>query len=101
MILKAEEARDEQAKVKSIMDCLATENSWKLSENFDRICKERHRFDNDLDLDFSLDRHFITESLDAADDDDHADERFAYQLRNQREALKPLCSNNLDGAQMR
>ncbi len=67
MIEKAEEARDEQAKVKSIMDCLATENSWKLSENFDRICKERHRFDGEIDLDFSLDQHFVTESLDHDD----------------------------------
>lgn len=64
MIEKAEEARDEQAKVKSILDCLATENSWRLSENFERTCKERHRFEGEVDLDFSLGQHhFITDSL--------------------------------------
>lgn len=42
MIEKAEEARDEIRKVKNMADCLATENSWRLSENFERNCKERN-----------------------------------------------------------
>lgn len=41
MINKAEEARDQSKKVKNMADCLATENSWRLSENFERNCKER------------------------------------------------------------
>jgi hypothetical protein len=42
MIMKAEEARDaENGKVKALADCIATENSWRLSENFERNCKER------------------------------------------------------------
>jgi hypothetical protein len=40
MISKAEEARD-PSKVKNILDCLVTENSWRLSENFERNCIEK------------------------------------------------------------
>jgi len=44
MIQKAEEARDQSKKVKNMADCMITENSWRLSENFERNCKERiHR----------------------------------------------------------
>jgi hypothetical protein len=41
MIEKAEEARD-QNKVKNMADCMATENSWRLSENFERNCIEKN-----------------------------------------------------------
>jgi hypothetical protein len=41
MIEKAEEAREDQRKVKNFAECVATENSWRLSENFERNCKER------------------------------------------------------------
>ena len=46
-------------------DCLATENSWCLSQNFERDCKERARFQIDDDINFSLD--MVTHS----DEDDH------------------------------
>ena len=46
MIQKAEQARDE-SKVKNMADCLVTENSWRLSENFERTCKERNQFNVD------------------------------------------------------
>ena len=52
MILKAEEARD-QNKVKNILDCLATENSWRLSENFERSCIERNQINIEDQIDFS------------------------------------------------
>jgi hypothetical protein len=41
MIQKAEQARD-QHKVKNMLDCVASENSWRLSENFERNCKEKY-----------------------------------------------------------
>jgi hypothetical protein len=37
MIEQAEQNR----KVKNLQECLASENSWKLSENFEKNCKER------------------------------------------------------------
>jgi len=37
MLSKAEEARQ----VKNMAQCLANENSWRLSENFSKICKEK------------------------------------------------------------
>ena len=56
MILKAEEARD-QSKVKNILDCLVTENSWRLSENFERNCIERSQINIEGNLTFSPDMH--------------------------------------------
>jgi len=38
-----------------MMDCLATENSWCMSENFERDCKERARMKIDDDINFDLD----------------------------------------------
>jgi hypothetical protein len=42
MIGKAEEDRERQ-KVKSVIDCIAYENSWKVSQNFEKNCIERMR----------------------------------------------------------
>ncbi|CDW79565.1 UNKNOWN [Stylonychia lemnae] len=53
MIQRAEQERDN--KVKNMMDCLATENSWCLSENFERDCKERGQMKIDDDINFDLD----------------------------------------------
>jgi hypothetical protein len=39
MIQKAEEKREH--KVKNMAECLASENSWRISENFEKNCKER------------------------------------------------------------
>ena len=33
---------------------LAGENSWRLSENFEKTCKERRKFDLEDDLSFSM-----------------------------------------------
>ena len=42
MISKAEEAREN--KVKNMVECLiANENSWRLSDNFEKNCKERFK----------------------------------------------------------
>ena len=41
MINKAEEERDQQNNVINMADFLAIENSWKLSENFMRNCREK------------------------------------------------------------
>lgn len=40
--MKAEQARDEKRKVKDVTDCLGTEQSWRLSENFERSCIEKN-----------------------------------------------------------
>ena len=55
MIEKAEEARD-QHKVKNMVDCVASENSWRLSENFERNCKERYPqlLDEDIEISFEM-----------------------------------------------
>lgn len=37
------------------MDCLATENSWCLSENFERDCKEKCQLQIEDDINFSID----------------------------------------------
>ena len=36
-------------------DCVATEHSWRLSENFDRYCKERNEINLEDQMNFSLD----------------------------------------------
>lgn len=41
MLKKAEEARQ----VKNMAQCIAYENSWRLSENFNKICKEKCQVD--------------------------------------------------------
>jgi hypothetical protein len=40
MIQNAESARD-KGKIKNVAEFLADENSWYLSENFERNCKDR------------------------------------------------------------
>jgi hypothetical protein len=60
MIEKAESARD-QNKVKNMVDCMANESSWRLSENFERNCKERGDFNLDEDVHISLDMQSYTE----------------------------------------
>lgn len=55
MIKKAEEARD-QSKVKNMADgMMAFENSWHLSENFERNCIEKCHMSIEQQLEFSLD----------------------------------------------
>jgi hypothetical protein len=56
MIERAESARD-PSKVKSMIDCVASENSWRLSENFERNCKERGEFNIDEDVHISMEMH--------------------------------------------
>lgn len=56
MIERAAEARN-KADVKDMTEYLAGENSWRLSENFEKNCKERRQFDLDDDLSFSMDMH--------------------------------------------
>ena len=51
MIQRAENEK----KVKNMIDCLATENSWCLSENFERDCKERCQLQIEDDVYFSVD----------------------------------------------
>eukprot|EP00347_Sterkiella_histriomuscorum_P000386 403376061 len=53
MIARAENEREH--KVKSMIDCLATENSWCLSQNFERDCKERCQLQIEDDINFSID----------------------------------------------
>jgi hypothetical protein len=36
-------------------DCMANENSWHLSENFERNCKERCQMNIEEEFEFSLD----------------------------------------------
>jgi len=36
-------------------DCVANENSWHLSENFERNCKERCQMNIEEEFEFSLD----------------------------------------------
>ena len=53
MISKAEEAREN--KVKNMVECLiANENSWKLSDNFEKNCKERFKKNMEKNLEFSM-----------------------------------------------
>jgi hypothetical protein len=59
MIQKAEEARG-QHKVKNMADCLATENSWRLSENFERNCIERNQISLEGHINFSLEMKSAT-----------------------------------------
>ena len=54
MISRAEEARN-QVDIKDMNEYLAGENSWRLSENFEKNCKERRHFDLEDDLSFSMD----------------------------------------------
>jgi hypothetical protein len=54
MIKKAEEARN-HLNVKDMTEYLAGENSWRLSENFEKNCKERRQFNLEEDLSFSMD----------------------------------------------
>ena len=39
-----------------MVDCVASENSWRLSENFERNCKERYPqlLDDDIDISFEM-----------------------------------------------
>lgn len=53
MIDRAEQERDEN-KVKNMVDCMATENSWRLSDNFETNCKGKEDFDLDSSLRISL-----------------------------------------------
>ncbi len=55
MIHKAEEqSKGEQQKTKTINECFASENSWKLSENFERNCKQNARIEEEEDIQFSM-----------------------------------------------
>lgn len=54
MIKRAEKAS--LNKVKNMAECVASENSWRLSQNFEKDCKERANNNNnhsDEDLYFS------------------------------------------------
>lgn len=52
MISKAEEAREN--KVKNMVECfIANENSWRLSDNFEKNCKERFK-NMEKNLEFSM-----------------------------------------------
>lgn len=69
MIEKSEEeAREQQKKFKNWMDCLgASDNSWRLSDNFERTCIERNQLTNVEDgsnTNSLVDHQFITESDD-------------------------------------
>lgn len=68
MIQKAEAERDEIRKVKNMADCLATENSWKLSENFAKNVIEKKHMILEEHLDFTID--FKTDSQDLSNDKD-------------------------------
>lgn len=69
MIQRAEKARGSK-KVKNMADCLTTENSWILSENFDRDCKERCqiKLNHNEHLRFSIDMWAPLEYEDENDD---------------------------------
>jgi hypothetical protein len=54
MIRKAEEARD-KSKVKNMAEGMALENSWHLSENFERNCIEKCNLSLEQPFEFSLD----------------------------------------------
>lgn len=51
MIQKAEE----EHRVKNMLECVVSENSWKLSENFERNCIERQQAFLEEDIKFSFD----------------------------------------------
>lgn len=66
-------------------DYVATEHSWRLSENFERNCKERSQMNLDEHMDFSLDLR--TESIDNV----RADECMnCCMVNNMKNGLKPL-----------
>ena len=53
MISKAEEAREN--KVKNMVECfIANENSWRLSDNFEKNCKERFKKNVQTNFEFSM-----------------------------------------------
>lgn len=65
MIQRAENEREH--KVKSMIDCLATENSWCLSQNFERDCKERCQLQIDDDINFSIEMNSDEKNKNACD----------------------------------
>lgn len=64
MIKKAEEARD-QTKVKNMAEGkMVIENSWHLSENFERNCIEKCQLSIEQQLEFSLEMKSDGEDID-------------------------------------
>jgi len=40
--------------VKNMADCVLSENSWRLSENFERNCKDRYPLNLNEDIEISI-----------------------------------------------
>lgn len=59
MIEKAEKARGQHNNVKNMADCVASESSWRLSENFERNCKEKFPDILDEDIDLSIEMNSV------------------------------------------
>jgi hypothetical protein len=61
MIEKAEKARGLN-NVKNMADCIASESSWRLSENFERNCKVKYPELLDEDIDLSIEMNSVDDS---------------------------------------